>query len=260
MYRAFLTRDDHGRVLLPREERHHLIGVKRARPGSRFLGFLEGEGWYLCELYQERKQWVPRLIEPFETSMESPLRITLGQALIKKARFEWILQKAIELGVTEFVPLLTARTEIRLDGSRASRKQARWDKIIRETVKQCGRDTIPVVHPPKELGLALSEFSCDFNLMLDEAATSGLAGVLERFTTDSRDRLPQPRSILLLVGPEGGWDERDRAVLAESNCAVEAARMGPRVMRSETAPLAALSLLQFLFGDLGAASGPSAAE
>ncbi len=253
MYRAFLKRDEKGRAILPTEERHHLIGVRRARPGTRFLGFLKGEGWYLCQLDQEQKLWVPRLLGPVEGSSESSLRIVLAQALIKKARFEWALQKSVELGVAEFVPLETTRTEIRIGKDRADRKQGRWEKIIRETVKQCGRDTIPVVHPPAPLSRALADYSCDINLVLDEAAETGLANFLERFSSaaGAPPQEPRPESVLVLVGPEGGWDERDRAVFHESPHPPHPVRLGPRILRAETAPLAVISILQYCLGDLG---------
>ncbi len=109
MYRALIHLNEQGRVVLPEDELHHLVRVRRARRGDRFLG-LDGNGRvYLCRLERAREGWYGSVLEELEEHGASALRVTLAQALIKKNKFEWVLQKATEIGVSEIVPLITVR-------------------------------------------------------------------------------------------------------------------------------------------------------
>ncbi len=238
MYRVFVEARESGRVLLPSDEAHHLVKVRRCSEGELFLGFHPESGWLRCRLEREAGQWYGLVLEELDENRESPLQVTLGQALIKKDRFEWVVQKAVELGVAEIVPLITARSELKLARNPEKRLQ-RWQRILRESVKQSGRTCLPRLRDPIQLDALLAGSLPETRLVLDEAASEGLR---QRVAHTS-----PPPACLLLVGPEGGWDQLDRERWQAAGCS--AVKLGPRILRTETAPLAALAILQYLWGD-----------
>jgi 16S rRNA (uracil1498-N3)-methyltransferase len=151
-----------------------------------------------------------------------------------------ILQKATELGVTAIVPLTMARSTVRLDAKSAATKQQHWQAVAISACEQCGRNTVPVVHAPQALDEALRA-ATDLGLMLRPDEDSlGLSDLLAPATQD------QP--IHLLVGPEGGFDPAE--ITLARNAGFRSCRLGPRILRTETAGLAALAALQSLAGDL----------
>jgi len=228
------------RVLLPKEELHHLVRVRRLKAGDFFEALDLNEGKiYRCTLSKEGGSWHGLILDTLEAEPEPPLRIILAQALIKKDKFEWVVQKATELGVTEIIPVLSYRTEIRLDEKREQRKLQRWSKILSEAVKQCGRSRLPILSPPVRLATLLIERTSELRIVLDEAAELPLRQVLR--SCDS------PETCILFIGPEGGWDHRDRDLFAQAQ--VQRVRLGPRIMRTETAAVAALSVFQYELGD-----------
>lgn len=242
MRRVIARRREEDRVYLDEGEAHHLTRVLRLREGDTFEAILPPETRFLCRLIRGPSGWIGIALEESATTWESPLRICLVQALIKGDKFEWVLQKAVELGVAEIQPMLTHRTEISLTDRRQERKLSRWSKILNEAVKQCGRTGVPVLHDPRHLSYILSERSDQLSLCLDEAAPAPLEACLRGSGSVG--------SCAVFIGPEGGWDETDRTLFRRSN--VAAARLGPRVLRTETAAVAALSILQYRLGDLSA--------
>jgi 16S rRNA (uracil1498-N3)-methyltransferase len=172
---------------------------------------------------------------------ESPCAITLAQALLKGDRMSWLVQKATELGVARIVPVETARVVGR-PGPEGATRHARWTRIAREAVKQCGRATVPVVDPPRALVDLLPEIPAhEATLVFWEGGSERLAATAAA--------LGAPARLLLLVGPEGGFtgDELARVEAAGAR----RASLGPRILRAESAGVAAVALCQFLFGDLG---------
>jgi 16S rRNA (uracil1498-N3)-methyltransferase len=229
-------------VSLPEEESHHLVRVLRTKPGERFLAH-DGRGAvYLCALAKGPDGWIGQIVDRLAPETESSLHICLVQSLIKKDKFEWVVQKAVELGVQEIVPLITWRTEVRPDEEGRERKLKRWEKIALEAFKQSARTRLPEIHEPKTLASFLEEPAADLRFALDEGEGMDLRNLLKGL---------QVRSCQLLVGPEGGWDERDRAVLREHE--VTAVNLGRRILRAETCPIAIISILQYELGDLGPA-------
>ena len=225
--------------LHPEEELHHLVRVRRSQVGDTFVGF-DGTGKvYVCSLEREDTQWYGRILE-IEEVEESPLELTLGQALIKKDRFEWVIQKATELGVSRIVPLVSTRTELQLTPQRQAKRMQRWQRILLEAVKQCGSARIPQLSDPTGLEACLSGSQAQLRLVLDERGTTDLKWLVG----NNRDKT----SVLVLVGPEGGWDDRDRALFQQHD--VSTVHLGPRILRTETAPVTALSILQYELGDL----------
>ncbi len=240
MIRVFVEPSSGGRVELPDEERHHLIRVRRCREGDVFLGFHAREGWLRCRLTRGPAGYVGEVLGPEGVDRESPLRVTLAQALAKRERFEWVLQKSVELGVTEIVPLITHRSELKLVERQREKRLTRWRKIVREAMKQSGRGQLPGLGEPVELKTCLAGELPEVRLFLDESGSR----TLREWITGR----PPPSSCLLVVGPEGGWDDRDRDLLVAADCTP--VKLGPRIMRTETAPIAGLAVLQHVWGDL----------
>jgi len=241
MNRVFIRIAEGGRAEIPREELHHLVSVLRTRPGEVFEGITGGEFRYRCRLAEEAGVHYGEVLEEIGHGAESPLQIELAAALIKREKFELIIQKATELGVSSIVPLLTTRTEIKLEPKRESAKMERWNRIIHESVKQCGRNRIPALEHSREFGEYL-ESSREANvLVLDEGSGEPLNSVIGAFKG-----LP---AVTLIIGPEGGWSEEDRLLM--KRCPnLRKAGLGPRVLRAETAAVAALALIQYELGDL----------
>lgn len=170
---------------------------------------------------------------------ESPLAITLVQSIARGERMDLILQKATELGVARIVPVSSERTEVRLDEERAERRVAHWQRVVQSACEQCGRARVPVVEAPVALA---AHAAAARELALDKR-------VLEPDAADGPAALASCTALMLAAGPEGGYSERDLALLAQAG--YRGLRLGPRILRTETAGLAAIAALQSRFGDLG---------
>jgi 16S rRNA (uracil1498-N3)-methyltransferase len=173
---------------------------------------------------------------------ESPLHVCLVQAVSRAERMDYTVQKAVELGVREIVPVITERCLVRLDNVRGDRRLQHWRAIIVSACQQCGRNRIPDLRSMTQLTDWLGEPADGSKLLLDPGSTACL-GQLPR--VDGR--------AVLLAGPEGGLSERE-LVLARAAGYV-GVRLGPRILRTETASLAAVSALQTLWGDLAGSAG-----
>jgi len=167
---------------------------------------------------------------------ESPLKIHLGIAISKGDRMDLVMQKAVELGVSDITPLISERVEVRLQGERADKRIEHWRGIIISACEQCARNTLPKLNPIAPLNDWISRVEADKKFVLHHRSDTAL-GTSEK-----------PNSVALLIGPEGGLSEAE--IDAAQRQSFAPLRLGPRVLRTETAPLAALSILQFVFGDL----------
>ena len=170
---------------------------------------------------------------------QSPLHTHLGIALSKGDRFDWVLQKATELGVNTITPLLTERVELRLKGERAQKKQSHWQGIVESACEQSGRRWLPELNTPQSLEQWLSSNEADLKL--------GLAPDFPDHNADLKT-LATPGRLSLLIGPEGGLDATE--IESAVNKGALAWQLGPRILRTETAPVTALSIVQHLWGDL----------
>lgn len=233
------------RVRLDREESHHLRRVRRLRPGA-VVELVDGADHH----YQVRLEAVgPDGIEGIvlassHSLAESHLSSTLVQGIPKGERMEWVIQKATELGVSRVIPLLAARSVVRLSSARASNKLQRWQRVAKEAAKQAGRGVIPAIERPVHLEELLRNFPpADLAVCLWEGATESLASVLDR-------AVGPVRTVVLAVGPEGGWDQAEVAMIEGRG--MKTAGLGRRILRTESAALVGLAVLQFRFGDLGA--------
>lgn len=189
-----------------------------------------------------RRSALCRVDAPVETDRESPLHITLIQAVSAGERMDFTLQKSVELGVAAIQPVLGGRSVVRLSGERADKRQARWQEIAVSACEQCGRNRVPQV-------LSLLDLPAALDALADPAALRLLASPHQAAPLSSF-RQPESCRLQLMVGPEGGWTPQEEALARERGFA--AFTLGPRILRTETAALAAISALQTLWGDFGA--------
>ena len=226
-------------VELPAQAGEHIARVLRLEPGHP-LRLFNGDGHeYLAELASVTKRCVTaRVLSGAPVDRESPLRITLGQGIARGDKMDWILQKATELGVARIVPLITERTEVKLGAERAERRLAHWQAVIASACEQCGRNRLPELRDPVRLAewAAATTLGVGLRLALDPNGK-----VATRELSISAD-------VTLAVGPEGGLSEKDLATLEQAQ--FRGLRLGPRILRTETAGLAALAALQTVHGDL----------
>ena len=224
-----------GRHELPEAQAHYIGRVLRLAPGAAVQLF-DGSGReYLGELAEVGKKSVSvELREVFDGLAESPLRIHLGQGLSRGERMDWAIQKATELGVAEITPLVSERCEVRLKDERADKRLAHWRQIAISACEQCGRSVLPVIHAPLGLDDWQRQVQAELKLVLHPVA--------EPLASHAR-----PSSLAFLIGPEGGLSEAE--VEQAKSHGFHAARLGPRVLRTETAPVVALSVAQQLWGD-----------
>lgn len=219
----------------------HIVRVLRLGPGQAIRLF-DGKGLEADGRLQQvaRKSVVVRLEAVRCASLESPLQVTLAQAVCRSDRMDFALQKAVELGVSTIIPLMAERSRPPGDPRRLARKQAHWQGVIIAACEQSGRAHVPWCTPVQSLDswLQARPAAVDMGLVLDPAAGCRL-----------RD-CPRPRGkITVLIGPEGGLS---RAELQQATtCGFWPLRLGPRILRTETAGIATLAGLQVLWGDLG---------
>jgi 16S rRNA (uracil1498-N3)-methyltransferase len=236
-------RVDGEQVTFDREETRHMAQVLRLRPGDVVLAG-DGQGRdYTVRLDVLGDLARGTIVGVATSRAESPVAITLVQGVPKGDKMEHVVRAAAELGARRIVPALVERTVVRLDASRWRERARRWQRVAREAAKQCGRSFVLEVEPPRPLAECLDE-PADLRLCLWEGEAPPLAAVLA-----SAPRTPA--SIAVLVGPEGGLAAGEVEQLRGHGWTV--ARMGPRILRTETAGPAIIAILQFHFGDLAGA-------
>jgi len=243
-------------LILPPDESHHLSQVLRLRPGDEAVVF-DGRGnQYRCRVtVANRSSAKLQVLEPAARTGESPLDLTLGQALAKGDKFDLIVQKATELGVTAIVPIITERSEVRLSLEQAERRAERWRRISLESVKQCGRSRLVEISSIVRLEDCFEQIrSADPSPELAAGGRGGTDSLIlfcnERGGSPMRDALAAAvhRRVAVLVGPEGGWDDPELDTLHGEGCTPVS--LGPRTLRMETAAIAAITLVQEDIGDL----------
>jgi 16S rRNA (uracil1498-N3)-methyltransferase len=215
----------------------------RLRPGAALTLFNGRGGEYAAELLAGGQgRATVRVGAHHAVQRASPLRLTLLQGIARGERMDLIVQKATELGVTAIMPLSCEFTVVRLAEQARVRRRERWQAVAIGACEQCGRNRPPRVHDILELEAACISMGAggeDLRLMLVPAAGAALAGLAT----------PGLRGATLLIGPEGGLSEREQGLAQRAG--FQACALGPRILRTETAPLAALAALQALAGDLG---------
>lgn len=210
-----------------------VLRMKVAEPLILFNG--EGGAFQGKVTAVSKKQVQVELEHLLEGDAESPLVIELGQTLSRGERMDYAIQKATEMGVTSITPLFSERCEVKLNAERQEKQRRRMQQIAVSACEQCGRNIVPVINPPMKLQEWLDSRETELNF------------VLHHRTEKKLDGYDKPASVSLLIGPEGGLTAEEIA-LAEAK-AFKPLALGPRVLRTETAPVAAVSLMQFLWGD-----------
>ncbi len=225
-------------LLLPVAQSTHLLRVLRLRSGAALTLFNGRGGEYAAELIGAGKSGARLAVRAHSAvERESPLHLTLLQGVARGERMDSIVQKATELGVQRIVPLSCEFSVVRLDPASRERRAQHWRAVAIAACEQCGRNRIPEVEAIGDLAEACAAGSADLRLMLLPQAPESLAAVAAGL-----------RSAVLLVGPEGGLSGREQ--LQAQRSGFRACRLGPRILRTETAPVAALAALQALAGDL----------
>lgn len=217
---------------------NHIVNVLRSKPGDSLILF-DGSGQeYNCIIASSnKKQTIINVIDAFSLHLESNLKIHLGQAISKGDRMDFAIQKAVELGVTEITPLKTDFSGFKLSAERLEKKLKHWQQVAISACEQCQRNIIPNIYQPVDLKTWVRDVNADLKLIFDTSEENIIASSAP------------PKTIALAIGPEGGFSEKE--ILAAETNAFKKTTLGPRILRTETAPITAISIFQYLWGDLG---------
>lgn len=224
-------------VALCEDAANHAGKVLRMQAGE-VLELFNGDGNNYTALIAEvgKKQLLVDIQSVSDNLIESPLKLHLGQGISRGDRMDFAIQKAVELGVSEITPLFTERCGVKLDAERLEKKREQWQKIVISACEQSGRSIVPPVHTPVTLEKWLGQADNCLKLTLDP------------WTSATIKQLAPTDRLRLVIGPEGGFS--DREVAATTLAGFQPVRLGPRVLRTETAALTAIAALQLQLGDL----------
>ena len=226
---------------LPPPQAHHAVRVLRLKVGDAVILFNgDGAEYAAVIVVINRDRFALDVTGCERVDREAPLAVTLAQAVSSGERMDYTVQKAVELGVARIEPVVMHRGVVRLDPERARQKQAHWQAVAVAACEQCGRNRLPEIAPVRRFDEWLAQWRrrspAAFGVLLDPGAARRLAD------------LPRPAGgITLLAGPEGGYSDDERQVAQRAGCVP--VRLGPRVLRTETAALSALAAMQALWGD-----------
>jgi len=226
-----------GNVSLDSNASHYLLKVLRANIGLQFILF-DGSGYdsHVTLVEASKREAVVRIDQQQLGLTESPLFTQLAIGISKGDRMDTVMQKATELGVNRIIPLFTEHGDVKLKADRLDKKMQHWLGVIHSACEQCGRSMVPQLEQPMRLTEYLECADADIKFVLYPTSDQALSSI------------NTPHNVALLVGPEGGLSD------TEINQAIAAnftpLQLGPRVLRTETAPLAALTMVQYLWGDM----------
>ena len=229
------------RISITDEKARYLISVLRCRKGDDLVIF-DGEGSCIRTtiLKADRREVIAEVIEKFPCNTESRLNITLVQGLLKGEKMDIIIQKTTELGVKEIIPVVTERSQVR-----DTRKVTRWRKIAEEASRQSGRSVIPIIREPVEFK----------NIFATHASRETLHGFIfyeedgVKMSEAVSSLVFRPSSLSVVIGPEGGFTKEEITIAKERGLLVTS--LGKRILRAETAAISAMTLVQYLLGDIG---------
>lgn len=218
----------------------HVVKALRLRPGAALVLFDGQGGEYSAQLLTAGNNARVRVLEHHAIERESPFNFTLVQAISKSDRMDYTVQKSTELGVNAIIPVSVERSVVKLDKSRAEKKRVHWQAVAIAACEQCGRNRIPEVAPLRRLEEYLATIGDDMRdglrVVLDPEANRHLGALAEH-----------PGRITAMIGPEGGLTERELLLLHQAG--FQGVRLGPRILRTETAGVALLGAMQALWGD-----------
>lgn len=225
--------------LLDGSASHYLIAVLRVRCHDHIRIF-NGEGDEFDAVIKkiERKCVVVETIAKIENDSESPIILHLAQGVARGEKMDFIIQKSVELGVNIISPIFTERTTIRLDLDRREKRLQHWHSVMISAVEQCGRTRLPQLNAPVDFSDWLKNLKADRAYILSPHVQNKLV----------KESLPKDAIIVLLIGPEGGLS--DDEIAAALNDGFQFLNLGPRTLRTETATISALSIMQYVYGDI----------
>lgn len=217
----------------------HLISVLRMGAGQTLILFNGQGGEFSAELVEAKKDRATAKITGFtEADRESPLQLNLGIGISRGERMDWIVQKATELGISQISPIFSSRCEVKLKGERLDKRIQHWQQVAISACEQSQRNSVPTINRAVDLEQWLTSCDSSLKLVLHHRTEKRIH---EMTNTDN--------SISILVGPEGGLSDMEiEQAMAQK---FQPLAMGPRVLRTETAPLAAISIIQSIWGDMG---------
>lgn len=226
------------RVMLDERARHHVVNVLRLKAGAALLVF-NGDGTeFTAKLSVSGKQATAELVDCHRIDRESCLHLHLIQGVSRGDRMDLTIQKAVELGVSRITPVFSRRSVSKLDQDRLEKRMAHWQSVLTSACEQSGRCVLPVLETPLPLEDWLDQTATQPNRYLLDPEAKQSMNIVSRDSVD----------IKLVIGPEGGFDREELSYADSRNCL--RIRFGPRTLRTETAAIAALAVLQALAGDL----------
>lgn len=244
MQRYFLKNNqfDKDLALITGDDAHHMSRVMRMTIGDQVIVCNEDKSCYYATIKQIKDQEIEVTLDSMiEAQTELPIEVTIAQGLPKGDKFEWVIQKATECGASEFIPLEMERSVVKLDAKKAGKKIERWNKIAKEAAEQSHRQMVPTVTSVQTLKQLLAQAS-QYDICLfayEETAKQGeLAQLKQTLST-----IENHKKLLVIVGPEGGISEKEEVLLLESG--FKPCALGPRILRTETAPIYILSAISY---------------
>jgi len=238
LYHSEILTDDQD-VLLNPEASHHLLKVLRKKPGDIFWVFDGAGAEFEAEIVgAEKKQALIKIIKKHQPVVESPVSIHLGQAISRGDRMDYAIQKAVELGVAEITPLFTDFCQVKLSKEKFDKKISHWQSIAISAAEQSGRCVVPKIHAPEKFNdwivnnIAEVKYICCPRISCEALSQHG----------------KKPQTISVAIGPEGGFSDIEVGFALPKD--FQSLTLGPRVLRTETASVVALTLLQSRFGDV----------
>ena len=239
MSRFFSAPFDGDTTVISGQDAHHIARVLRMQVGDS-LTLCDAHGMdYACEILSVDDGEVSlRVCERIPSATEPTTAVTLYQGLPKSEKMEWIIQKCVEIGITRIVPVAMSRCVVKLSGADGEKKRARWQKIAAGAAEQSGRGIIPEVAAPISFAEMLSDLTNEYAVTFYEGGGEPLASLVDEST----------KQVSIVIGPEGGFSLEEIEKLRENG--VHIATLGKRILRCETAPMVALSVIMQLTGNM----------
>ncbi|MDZ5470933.1 16S rRNA (uracil(1498)-N(3))-methyltransferase (plasmid) [Bacillus sp. 31A1R] len=244
MQRYFVDEAVDNHFYISGDDRHHIVKVMRLKVDDQIICANSSGNSAICVIEEiTDENVVAKVVKWEEGSVELPVKVTIVSGLPKGDKLEWVIQKGTELGASRFIPFTAARSVVKWDEKKAAKKVERWEKIAKEAAEQSHRRELPEVWSPVNLK-KLIELSKSYDnrlIAFEEDAKTGESSVLAKTLA----KVEKGQSLLFVFGPEGGLTEEEVALMRESG--FETCGLGPRILRTETAPLYALSAVSYHF-------------
>jgi len=252
MRRFFVDQSNIARsqAVLTKSDARHIQQVLRLKPGEKILLF-DGSGYEYESIIQgmSNNKITVTLGRRLSCSSESPLILIVAQAILKDRKMDTLVRQLTELGITKWFPFAAERSVVRPDAGRLAARKQRWEKIATESLKQCKRGCVPQIGTYRTFEKAISYAeNCDLKIIFHQDGVESL--MADPVYPDMVPLDMAGKKIFLMFGPEGGFSQNEIDMADDKGFII--ARLGPRILRAETAPVAACAIVQYLFGDMGA--------